>query len=280
MLRVLNVARVLSIGLAAFVIGVGFSSAKADGTPVVGRRYMAVDPAVLVYDGNRSVANAKQLESIFQAVAVRGEWLAVHSGGVSGWVRAGDVVALDGAFEFFSRRIAANPQDLAAYTSRGIASKERGDFDRAIADHSHVIEKHPKPAAAYVNRGNVWAQKEAHDAALSDYAAAIRHDPSLLAAYNNLAWALATRPEPELRDGRRAVEAAKKACELTNWKNPECLDTLAAAYAETGDFDRAVQCSNQAMSGSHPQAIAYRRFFERRQMYQNRLPYRQLAKAS
>src|SRR5262249_19208480 len=62
-----------------------------------------------------------------------------------------------------------------------------------------------------------------------------------------LAWLWATGPDG-VRDGKRAVEAATRACELTDWKENEFLDTLAAAYAEVGDFDKAVEYQKKAVS--------------------------------
>jgi len=189
----------------------------------VGRRCLAKSPAVPVYDGSRVVGTAKDLDHVFQVVQIQGSWLSVHGAAITGWVRLDDVVPLDGALEFFNDLIRREPDNLAAYTARGIVSKELGDYDQAIADHSHVMQHDPKPSAAYLNRGNAWAGKGEHDKALADYAKAIQHDPQFLAAYNNLAWSLATRPERQLRDGPRAVIAATKACELTAWKNAECL---------------------------------------------------------
>jgi len=58
----------------------------------------------------------------------------------------------------------------------------------------------------------------------------------------------ATCPVESFRNGKEAVEDATKACELTNWKRWDWIDTLAAAYAETGNFEQAVRYEKQAMS--------------------------------
>ena len=149
---------------------------------------------------------------------------------------------------------------LAGIVVRGVIADD--DFGRRVGLRENAV--------------NGLADKGEHDKALADYAEAIRHDPQFLAAYNNLAWLLATRPERQLRDGPRAVVVATKACELTAWKNAECLDTLAAANAEAGDFSAAEQWEKRALEITHPGATAYRQFSQRLSLYRSNQPYRQV----
>jgi serine/threonine protein kinase len=92
----------------------------------------------------------------------------------------------------------------------------------------------------YETAGRPQAQVKIHDRLLASNANA----PSL---FNAAAWLLATSPREAVRNGKRAVELATKACELTEYKNPSIVDTLAAAYAETGDFDSAVKWSEKSL---------------------------------
>ncbi len=83
--------------------------------------------------------------------------------------------------------------------------------------------------------------------ALQAYESALLADASYVHLLDRLAWLLATCPMDELRDGARAVRAATQACEPNRWENAACIDVLAAAYAETGDFLSAIRRQKTAI---------------------------------
>jgi tetratricopeptide (TPR) repeat protein len=212
---------------------------------------------------------------------VNGSWFWVGNRS-PGWVDRRDVVPLVAAGDYYTDLIRRKPDSAWAYASRATAWKEQGNFDKAIDDDTASIRIDPSDSMAYYNRGNAWLAKGEFDKALEDLNEAIRLDPTNpLAlqnrgalwkrkneygkaiqdftavirlkpnsgvAYNELAYLWATCPNANFRDGKRAVESAMKACQLTNWVSPEAIDTLAAACAETGDFDSAIRWEQRAIS--------------------------------
>jgi tetratricopeptide (TPR) repeat protein len=83
--------------------------------------------------------------------------------------------------------------------------------------------------------------------AMSQFASALLLRQDLPDALNGLSWILATDPDPQLRNGPQAVAMAERACELTGRKDPDKLKTLAAAYAETGQFSHAIVDAQAAL---------------------------------
>ena len=133
-----------------------------------------------------------------------------------------------------------------AYQGRGRVWSQKKDYDKALADYNEAIRLNSKYAPAFISRGNAWRAKQEYDKAIADYNEAIRLDPKYALAYNNRAWLWATCPNEKFRDGKRAVEVGIHACELSEWKQANHLGTLAAAYAEVGDFDKAVEWQEKA----------------------------------
>lgn len=84
-------------------------------------------------------------------------------------------------------------------------------------------------------------------AASADYQKALNLGPNEARFYNQYAWMLAACPQPEYRDGARAVQLARRGCQLTNWRDANILDTLASAYAECGRFGEAVTWATKAL---------------------------------
>jgi tetratricopeptide (TPR) repeat protein len=126
------------------------------------------------------------------------------------------------------------------YMVDGKPRKAIDTFTRILGEDSENYRALRFRADAYLNAGE-------HEKAIADFERAIaleEDDESLL---NNFAWVLATSPEDELRDGKRAIELATKAAERTNYETPHILSTLAAAYAETGDFENAKKWSTKAV---------------------------------
>ncbi len=134
-----------------------------------------------------------------------------------------------------------DPNYATTYNNRGIIWFEKNEYDKAIADFSEAIRLAPNDAAAYYHRSGPWQEKGEYAKAIADCSEAIRLDPRRAPAYELRAWIWATCSDERNRDGKRAVESATRACELTQWKEVDRLETLAAACAEAGDFDAAVK---------------------------------------
>jgi len=106
---------------------------------------------------------------------------------------------------------------------------------------------------------------------------AIRFDPEWPELLNNLAWILATYPDPKIRAGKEAVDLAKRAVKLVGDRFPRFQDTLAAAHAESGRFDEAKRIIEKTMSfvkANGPLELAEKLPF-RFKLYQSGQPLRE-----
>ena len=135
------------------------------------------------------------------------------------------------------------------YLCRGLAFGEKGDYDHALEDYNSAIKIDPQYGVLYTYRGDVWSRKGNYYKAIEDYNRAIDIWPDEPDAYSRLAWLLSTCPDNRFRDGRRSVEMAKKAIHLTKWEfqNSQHFSSLAAAYAEVGEFEKAVESQETAI---------------------------------
>lgn len=117
----------------------------------------------------------------------------------------------------------------------------------AIAAYTELLEKDDDNFTALRGRADAYLNIGEHAKAIADFKKALEAAPDESGMLNNYAWVLATSPDDDVRDGKLAVELALKACEATDYKESHILSTLAAAYAESGDYDKATEWSKKAI---------------------------------
>jgi tetratricopeptide (TPR) repeat protein len=182
----------------------------------------------------------------------------------------------DLAIAHYDKAIQINPQFARPYHGRGVAFFYKGDYDKAILSYTETIRLEPRNDVAVCDRGLAYWEKGEPKQALMDFDLAKRLNPKNDGAYNGLAWIKATAPQAELRDGEQAVDFATKACELTDWRNPFHLSALAAAFAETGNFPRAIEWHKKAMASPDFPQSKLDRARERLMLYEQGKPYREV----
>jgi len=147
--------------------------------------------------------------------------------------------------------VTVSPYDAAAHSALGTALAESHDFVSAAQHVGYVMMLRPEVEQAHAQLRQIllsMAKEPDGLERLRDIAANAPDSPRML---DELAWLLATYPDSKSRDGSEAVRLAERACALTERRIPALLDTLAAAYAEGGDFPRAISVAEEALNDAH-----------------------------
>jgi len=210
----------------------------------------------------------------------------------------------------YQRALELVPDHVMARNNLGVVLNEMGRPDEAVAQHRKALEIQAKNPETHFFLGNVLAGQRRFDEAVRAYEAALALRPDYAEALGNLGAALfeqgrwteavaqwehvvrlqpenvqaihrlarlrAAGPESSIRNGPKAVELALRAAQLTGGRDPAVLDTLAAAYAESGRFDEAVQIARQALDLAARQRHAglEKLFRARIALYQSGMPCR------
>ncbi|MDO5552257.1 MAG: tetratricopeptide repeat protein [Planctomycetia bacterium] len=151
------------------------------------------------------------------------------------------------AIRLFESMCRKKPGDVACVTQLAYAQAKSGDKDAAFDTLAKQLEKNPDDCEVLRCRGDIELMYGLWQETIATYDRLLELNPNDSGVLNNYAWLLATSPEDSVRDGKRALEYATKAAELSWFAEAHILSTLAAAYAELGDFDLALEWATKAI---------------------------------
>ena len=154
---------------------------------------------------------------------------------------------LSEAIGHYEKAIKLRPDYGDPYFNLGSVLYQQGRTDEAIAQWQKALATQPNDASFHTALGDAFLQRGLQKDAIAEYEHAARISPHDPMARNNLAWLLATSSDASVRDGNRAIEVAEQSVQLSGGKDPNYLRTLAAAYAEVGQFSEAIATAEQAM---------------------------------
>ena len=178
----------------------------------------------------------------------------------------------------FNRAIALRPDIVEPYINRGILYIRLREFDKAVQDFGRVIDLDAGQMEAYWRRGAVYGKQQKMREALADFEQVLSLAPTSSVGYHviasllstvggmesaygftppvpshvslamgNLAWVLATHPDAEVRNAKKAVLYAELASSVAMDQSARLYDVLAASYAEAGRFSDAVNAAQKAV---------------------------------
>ena len=229
---------------------------------------------------NRGVSNAT-LGKTNEALADFSRALQLNRNYANTWFNRAELYADRGdharAVADYGEAIRLSPKEPEFYTGRGRAMSRIGRVREAMQDFSAAIRLDPENAQALVSRAEVYLASRDWGRAATDYRDAIQLDDKLGAAYQGAAWIMATCPDERYRNEELALSAAQKALELDGDKDPRYIETLAAAYANAGQYDSAVVILQGHLDKMPDQFVPGAQ--ARIQLYKSERPYRSGATA-
>jgi tetratricopeptide (TPR) repeat protein len=148
---------------------------------------------------------------------------------------------LGDAIKQYREAIDIKPDYVEAYFNLGNALTKKGDVDDAIYNYRKALQIDPDFFKSYYNIAKILYGEGKIAEAIDNFQRALTINKETPQTLFNLSWIYSTSENKSYRNGKKAVKLAEKLCRLTGHQQPLALDALAAAYAENGNFNKAVE---------------------------------------
>jgi len=184
---------------------------------------------------------------------------------------------LDGAIAHLTKAVELGPETAEAQTNLGVAIAQKGQTAEAIPHFERALALSPNSGEAHYYLGVALVMTGRGLEGLAHWRQALRREPDNLQVLNEAAWVMATSENASLRNGSEAVTLATHAVELTKGREPQLLATLAAAYAEAGEFEKAVETERRAadLAGQQGKSRLATQLGARVDLFESKTPIRQ-----
>ncbi len=253
------------------------------GQPADGESHLSeavrLDPAIAGAHYNLGMLKVRQgrvdeaIRHLAQAVRIKPELADAHM--TLGSLLCGRGLIEPGALHL-SEAVRFDPENATAHARFGKVLVDLGRLEEAISHFETAAGIEPGDAGVWLSLGRAEFRAGRYRAAIDHVAAAVRLKPKDVSMLRELAWILATVPDEELRDGPRAVDVARQACELTGFRSRDVLDVLGVCHAEAGQFEEAIWAARRALDLAEAagQAAVVQRILERIELYEQGKVYR------
>jgi len=166
------------------------------------------------------------------------------------------------ALEEFKQAVRNDPESPTAQLGLAAAYQQNGDLAKAQQTLEALLGKDPHNPEQQEQLGEIYLERKLYPQAIERFREALRLQPNAAISHNNLAWLYATSEDPKYRNPAQALEHARRAVELSDWREPTFVDTLAEAFYANGNFPEAVRVESIALQ-LDPRNAEYRNHIER-----------------
>ena len=160
---------------------------------------------------------------------------------------------VDEAISLLQAAVDLRPDNSPAHENLAKALLQKGEVSNALIHYHKLLELQPDNIEVHNIVGTVLVQQRRVREGVEEWQKVLVIQPDNGNALSNLAWIYATSPDDSLRDGLKAVQLAERAMHISGRRIPIIFRTLAAAYAETGQFSQAIQTAQEAFELANSQ---------------------------